>query len=1285
MPIEYKFYEKNALKTIESIQKGISSNDFATMSEKSKRDLYASIFGMRYAANAVRGKKDSLKVPVSLDAFQDKRDEMALCPTFQGFINAQGHDGMVRLIKEGHSGAAEEAFQKYVLEHAKLPADVPDRYMPTASERIKQQQKKLDSINPRSDEAVAIYAEIFRTRRAVDAVRKKGSTVEAKVNGRKYAQTEDLTNNEVFKGFVKQYGAALRSEAQTGNAGAAEEMFQDHLLKQDHIPAGAPKDYMPTAVDRIDMLKTRMKAGGTQMEQRLRCTEIMATRQAVSAVRGDKKTLAPKIDPTKFDAAYEIWDKCETFQTYLKENAAEAFEAATTGHGGKLGDKFSEHVLNLDHIPADVPDAYMPQADKRLEVLKEKYKAADYNGKSEEYKLALAAEVMATREAVKAVRGDSKSLEKPIDAKKLNEAVTRWTGCKAFQDFVKNQPGKVREGGSAGHGGLMGDKFKEFVLSRDALEGDIPIEFMPNAEARIEVLRKKIQDSPEATPEQKRDMYAELMATRSAVEAVRKKTDSLKKPVDPVLLAQEREKLVNSATFQSFVNDPERADALRDAALENRGHGGALEDQYKDYVVNLDALPEDVPERYMPTAFERTEALQKKIRAEGFDQREDAADVYAELMATRDAVNAQRGKPDTLKVTLKTEQLKESMEQWKNSEAFRAFVNDPDSGAKQAALSGHGGALAEKFQQYVKSMDVIPQGVPEKMLPDALDRIDALKSNLSKMNPLVNEPDEYASVYAQILAARTSVNAERGKKDSLKKRIDPAEVNRIADSIAKSSAFKDYLADNGDDARRKAASGHGGELEDGFKTYIRTMPRMPLDVPKEYMPTAIQRIEGLQSRIDSKEFDRSSTDVKVAVLAELIGARRSVGAERKNPKTLEGTLSAEEVKKATDKMINCSAFKEYVEKNPEAAKKAALSGHAGALEDAFKDYVKHMDKIPADVPKEFMPTALERTEILQDKIKSSAFRNKNMYEQNMVYKELVATRAAVDSVRGNKKSLDHTIDAQKLGEIRGQLFSQGTVDTFFDEANRRVLYDAATSGHGGALDDKLKEDALRQAVADGVLPPTPARFRPTSPQLRERLKENLASELKVENNPIFDAEKETAMKKVASAMYLTKLEKQARDNGLVNPVVNPEDMKTNVNTLMNSKAFKMMFDGANAARDTVKMIKDGRMASAFEVLNNNKAALQAQRQRQQEQQAQYQQEVQQELNAQQRNRAHSVHNAQNQAANRQNQQNQNQNQNQNQQEQPAVQNEQQNQQERQRQRANSVRNREQNPVVPGLH
>ena len=255
MPIEYKFYEKNALKTIESIQKGIGSNDFATMSEKSKRDLYASIFGMRYAANAVRGKKDSLKVPVSLDAFQDKRDEMALCPTFQGFINAQGHDGMVRLIKEGHSGAAEEAFQKYVLEHAKLPADVPDRYMPTASERIKQQQKKLDSINPRSDEAVAIYAEIFRTRRAVDAVRKKGSTVEAKVNGRKYAQTEDLTNNEVFKGFVKQYGAALRSEAQTGNAGAAEEMFQDHLLKQDHIPAGAPKDYMPTAEDRIDMFE----------------------------------------------------------------------------------------------------------------------------------------------------------------------------------------------------------------------------------------------------------------------------------------------------------------------------------------------------------------------------------------------------------------------------------------------------------------------------------------------------------------------------------------------------------------------------------------------------------------------------------------------------------------------------------------------------------------------------------------------------------------------------------------------------------------------------------------------------------------------------------------------------------------------------------------------------------------------------------------------------------------------------------------------------------------------
>ena len=119
------------------------------------------------------------------------------------------------------------------------------------------------------------------------------------------------------------------------------------------------------------------------------------------------------------------------------------------------------------------------------------------------------------------------------------------------------------------------------------------------------------------------------------------------------------------------------------------------------------------------------------------------------------------------------------------------------------------------------------------------------------------------------------------------------------------------------------------------------------------------------------------------------------------------------------------------------------------------------------------------------------------------------------------------------------------------------------------------------------------------------------------------------MKKVASAMYLTKLEKQAKDRNESAPTVNPDEMKLNVDTLMKSKAFQMMFDGANAARETVSMVANGRMSSAFEILDNNKAILKEQREREREQQAQNQREIQQELNAQQRNRANSMHQRQN--------------------------------------------------------
>lgn len=1208
MPKEWKYDPGSMLKTVESMQKVLKDKQFASLSDERKRELYASFFASRSAANAIPGKKKTLKTAAELTLWTKKRDELVLSPSFQAFVNKQGHENMAKLLTDGHGGAAEKAFQDYVLEQSKLPTDVPERYMPTAEERIDRQKQKLAGLDPRSDQAITVFSEIFRTRRAVDAVRKKGSTLKVKVNGQQYADTEDLAGNKVFSDFVRKYGGALRSEAESGHGGAAEDLFKDYLLKTDHIPKDAPKAYMPSAVSHLEYLKGQIEAGGSSVEQRVRYTEIMATREAVKAVRGKSASLEPQLDPALLESAYDKWSNCETFQNFLKAKPEAVKAAATAGHGGKLQDEFRDYVLNLDHIPEDVPEEYMPSALDRLEALQEKYKAADYTKKSPEEKLALAAEIMATREVVQAVRKNADSLKKQIKPDELNAATERWKTCTAFQEFVKDKPEQVRSAALDGHSGLLGDKFKEYVLSRDLLDENIPYDFMPTASARLEVLKKKIQDSPDAAPEQKQKLYAEMMATRSAVDAIRGKGKSLEKPVDPALLAEEREKLLQSDSFKRFLNDPKFSAAARKAAQE--GHGGALEDKFKEYVLDRDLLAADVPSRWMPTALERTEALQKKIKDPAFAEKQNAEDVYIELMASRDAVDAKRKDEDSLKVTIDPERLADAREKWKNCEAFKAFVNDPDSGARAAALSGHGGALSDKFKEYIRQMEIIPEDIPENMRPTAEERIDALKDNLKKTDPLFTEDDEYKSLYAQILAARACVGAKRKDKDSLKKQIDPAEVNKIANQLTECKAFGDFLEKNEELARKSAVTGHGGEFAENFKEYVRTMNRLPEDVPTHFMPTAMERIEGLQDKIDSKEFKAASLDAKLTLYAELLGARRAVGAERKNKDSLNVNIPAPAAKEAADGLINCSAFRDFIEKNPDAAKSAATSGHGGALEDAFKDYVLHLDRIPEDVPKEYMPNALERTKVLQDKIDSKAFKDKSIPGQNALYKELAATRTAVNSIRGDKSSLNAVIDAKQLHKVRLELSNGEGPDVFFDNANRKELKDAALSGHGGAMEDLIRKDVLRQTADMGRLPKDCLeRYRPTAAESRNAIRKSLADKKKL---PLDQIDQEQLKKQVAGLMYLTKLEKGAAAQGGAVPALDPAEMETQVNTLMGSQAFREMFKDEQAVQRTRECAAAGKVSDLFQDLGQNEARIkQEEQQRQLQQQRQHRQQQQQ--------------------------------------------------------------------------
>lgn len=358
---------------------------------------------------------------------------------------------------------------------------------------------------------------------------------------------------------------------------------------------------------------------------------------------------------------------------------------------------------------------------------------------------------------------------------------------------------------------------------------------MQNLESGKKLLNSSQFKNAEKYPdEKKKDLYAWMFAIRMSVNAVRGKKDSLKKGVTAETLKQNYEFLTNNKTFADFVAAQKHE---RMKKLLSEGHGGTLEDIFKEYVASLDKLPEDLPQRFMPDALTRTRELKKKMLAPGFRNAENRSDVFAKLMGTLDAADALSGDKAKLQQQIDPEELKDAVVKWKNCPTFTEFLNDPDSGAREAALKGEGSALGEKFKEYVKNLDVIPEDVPESMQPDGLSRVKALQNKIKEYDPIFDEPETNKLYFAQLMATRSALDAKRGDTDRLKGKPDAKTVNDEANRLMKSVAFNAFIDKDDGAVRKRALTGNAGALEDGFKYYVTNMNELPADVPKRYMPT----------------------------------------------------------------------------------------------------------------------------------------------------------------------------------------------------------------------------------------------------------------------------------------------------------------------------------------------------------------------------------------------------------------------------------------------------------------
>ena len=261
---------------------------------------------------------------------------------------------------------------------------------------------------------------------------------------------------------------------------------------------------------------------------------------------------------------------------------------------------------------------------------------------------------------------------------------------------------------------------------------------------------------------------------------------------------------------------------------------------------------------------------------------------------------------------------------------------------------------------------------------------------------------------------------------------------------------------------------------------------------------------------------------------DIMATRRSINAERNNKaglkkavpdgKKIYQTKQNLKKNKVLNDFLNSMSYKDF--------RTLAEDGHGGAMEDKFTDYLKKgVNEIPKDAPSEYMPSAKDRIEALQDKMKSSAFlKQTSVEDQRKLYVEMMATRAAVGSVRRDKSSLAGKVNPDSLDKVR-ESFKKEPLATALSRvtSNKDDLErarKAAIEGHGGALEDLVRMELRKMAVEkknDYKMKPVSSRYAPTY------------DERQFDLTLIVDDDTVSASNQLRAAIELNELEKTQAD------------------------------------------------------------------------------------------------------------------------------------------------------------
>ena len=381
---------------------------------------------------------------------------------------------------------------------------------------------------------------------------------------------------------------------------------------------------------------------------------------------------------------------------------------------------------------------------------------------------------------------------------------------------------------------------------------------------------------------------------------------------------------------------------------------------------------------------------------------------------------------------------------------------------------------------------------------------------------------EKHKTHAAEMEAKGKDQVEKQKEDELnKEEEEKAEREKIYGSVLKDSydSGNNFDIDDIDEKKKEELSFEAEDIKNNTGDPVEEEENLIDDELENELEgskrergsyssfNAYKTLEVLKDRAEdfkavSSEAGEEERAYLDSLCVKIMATRRASNAERNNKELLKKSQFNEKDRDEWEQALSESpTFKAFLKtKSTKDLAKLAADGHGGKLEDEFKRYVKYSDQIPKDVPDDYMPKALERTEILQKKITSSGFRSLDPDKRHAIYSELLATRSAVEAVRSDKKSLDRSFTAEDLDDARERFMGDHpekyVVKRVVTMHYGDIAKKAATAGHGGALEDIVKASIREESKSSKngfVIPDANSRYIPTIDERRSDIKEILSS------------------------------------------------------------------------------------------------------------------------------------------------------------------------------------------------